>query len=83
MQKLSTELTTMKELAQSKNTKRELIDRAGICTKKALVEMLAECGIVAGKRASKKVLVNALANAVIKSAAVGNMDSRRFLNLSM
>lgn len=79
MQRLSDELAAMKELATSMNTKREIIDRAGRCTKKALFEMLGECGIIAPKRASKKVLVNALANSVIRAVAIGNLDSRRFL----
>lgn len=78
MQRLS-ELAAMKELAKSKNTKREIIDRAGSCTKKALFEMLKECGIFAPKKASKKVLVNALVSTVIRAAAVGNLDARRFL----
>ena len=73
-------MMAMKELTKLINTKREIIDRAGRCTKKALVEMLSECGIVAGKRASKKVLVNALANVVIRATAIGHLDSRRFLS---
>ena len=80
MQRLSDELAAMKELARAMNSKREIIDRAGRCTKKALFKMLSECGIFAPKRASKKVLVNALVSTVIRAVAIGNLDSRRFLS---